>query len=242
MSGQRFPGRCLAGQGPLAACPNGCPEKRSRRNGETDHDEGLGLPAGRIGRVRRRPACARRLGRGVARPDHELRGAPRLPRPRDARDGVQRRRLVRRALDPTRHVLARRRAFDEVAREARVRRDRSVGVRLVALPAGDRRGQGSRLECAADAERPGAALGDQRRARPGDAPEPQRVPDVRHGTSPTTRTSCARSTRRATSRFRRSSTATSTSRRSAASAPSAPRRRCCSARPRRAARARRSRR
>ena len=65
---------------------------------------------------------------------------------------------------------------------------------------------------------------------------------TRSGTSPTTRTSCARSTRRATSRFRRSSTATSTSRRSAASAPSAPRRRCCSARPRRAARARRSRR
>ena len=60
-------------------------------------------------------------------------------------------------------ATSRRRA--KLAREAEVRRHRPVGIRLVALPARARRGQGSRLERAAHAERAGAALGDQRRAR-----------------------------------------------------------------------------
>ena len=103
----------------------------------------------------------------IARP-----GARASRRPRDLLDPasretrVRRHRVVRRALAAARHVLARRRARGELAGQAEVRRDRSVRVRLVALPAGARRGQGARLERAAHAQRAGAALGDQRRARP----------------------------------------------------------------------------
>ena len=92
--------------------------------------------------------------------------------------------------------------------------------------------QRARLDRPGDGLRARAALGDQRRARHRHAPEPERVPHVhdrgrralrrrrsragRSGTSPTTRSSCARSTTAATARCRRRSTATSTPPRCAA--------------------------
>ena len=116
----------------------------------------------------------------------------------------------------------------------------------------------ARLDRAGHRVRPGAQVGDQRRARQRHAPEPERVPHVhdravqalrrrglragRSGTSPTTPSSSARSTTPSTARRRRRSTAASTPPRCAAWPPPATPSRCSWARPRRPARARTSRR
>ena len=60
----------------------------------------------------------RRLRARIPLAGHELRGAARPARPRAARRRVRRHLLVRRALDPRRPLLARRRAGEQLAREA----------------------------------------------------------------------------------------------------------------------------
>ena len=206
---------------------------------------------------------AARPGRraGVQDAVADLRGAARPQGPRDPRPGLQ-------ATSP--RSACTRCASCSTGTTSRPQPDSRVKPKFAetdpasydwgALRRRRRRHQGARVEPAADRLGPGPAVGHQRRARHAHAPEPGRVPEVRarrrhsttarrstpgaSGTSPTSRSSCMpQYSVHHRRRCRRGSTASSSSPPSAAwPTPASPTRRCCWGRPRRAARARSSRR
>ncbi len=130
----------------------------------------------------RRPRAPRRRGHASGAREQEsgghLRGAARSLRSRAARGGVLRDRQPRRPCAAHRPLLAGRRARVGLTHQAQARHGRSGQLRLVQVPARARRGQGARVDGAGHGIGPGAALGDQRRARQHHAAEPQRVPHV----------------------------------------------------------------
>ncbi len=172
------------------------------------------------------PAAERSRER-VAHAGADLRGPPRPHEPGHPPGRARRAAVARRALAARHPDVARRRAGRRPDHDAReLRADRPEGLRLGRVRAAARRRQGAQLAGAADDLRAGPDLGDGLEARQPHPPEHdglRRLHDRRRaassasrstrgrsGTSPTSRSSCARSSPAAARPPRRGSTASST--------------------------------